>query len=141
MPAAPVPDDLQDHQLLYVSASWAYFIDGPLELHAGQNWGQAPWEVNATAPPPRDDIVKIAYDGDLYPPGHGPRASYDQLPATNNEHGVSVHDILTEKIPWLVETNYETLYREAGVEILPGTTLARFADLVEKADGTVYTKW
>jgi hypothetical protein len=112
--------------LCFVRAPWAYFTRLPLDEQWGDGWERAPYEHNAEAPydDGPDRILKVAFDGPLFPPHVG----YDGKPR-------SVNDINRGDAPWLHTENF---IDNAPIHIMAGVTLAEFVAQVELAGGRVF---
>lgn len=117
------------HQLCYVKGRWAYFASVPVGEVWGDDWNDAPYDLNAGNPYDaihRDgvrvpiEIIRVAFDGDLETPNRG----------------YSVEQINAKATPWL------TSWRDSKNtgRIWAGTTLAEFRTLVDEAGGDVYER-
>lgn len=115
--------------LCYIDGSWAYFTTQSLQKQWGDDWDDKPYEHNAGNPygPHGNDkpwdIVKVAWDGDLYPPCEGHLNS-----------NWSVKDINHKCVPWLSQPYDKSL------NIWAGTKLSRFKKLIHDGGGSVYVE-
>lgn len=112
--------------LCFVRAPWAYFTRLPLDQQWGDGWERAPYERNAGVPydDAPDQILKVAFDGPLYPPDAG----YDGKPR-------SVNDINCGGAPWL---HTQDFFGNAPIHIAAGASLEQFVSQVELAGGRVF---
>lgn len=141
---------MDNFKLCYIKEPWAFFTTQDLSEQWGDDWNDAPYEHNAGRPyepcwhreggkscnckvckgdwnkdgSPKWEILQIAYEADLEPPGGGRyNARY------------SVKSINAGAVAWLRTSEYHT---GAVVAIPAGVTLRRFVELVESVDGRVF---
>lgn len=120
----------KEFKLCYVNKCWAYFTTNSLKDQWGDDWNDAPYEYNAGEPyewaeyrkVPEYEIMKVAFDGDLLPPGDG---------FTNSPY--SVDTINKGVVPWLRTW-------DGDIRIFAGVTLEEFKRLIKDAGGDLYIK-
>jgi hypothetical protein len=112
--------------LCFVSEPWAYFTTKPLSEQWGDDWNDAPYEHNAGVPYSDEpgQIVKLAYEADLYQPCYG---------CLNSPW--SVEQINAGAVAWLASPTYA---KGDQIVIPSGTPLSQFKDLIRQAGGCVY---
>lgn len=137
--------------LCYVSGMWAYFTTKELSEQWGDDWNDAPYELNAGTPydptmfhyadgrqekNPRDwnedgtpkwHIVKVAWEGPFETPVevYSPNSNF------------SVQDINAGMTPWLKTSNH---HEGSPVQIMAGVTISEFTRLMRVAGGHVYSE-
>ncbi len=101
----------------------AYFTSFPLSKVYGDDWNDAPYELNAGPPYEEFDITKIFFTVDLY-----------QLPLYFGEYSIDEINNKKNKIPWLkpVKSN------KSITPIFADITLGEFKKLIRKHKGKIY---
>ncbi|MBP0593430.1 hypothetical protein J8I87_27785 [Paraburkholderia sp. LEh10] len=114
------------YRLCFVRGPWAYFTRIGLDGQWGEGWDKAPYQVHARPPygDSTDQILKIAFDGPLFPPEAGP-----------NGHALSALELNAGVSPWL---HTESYFHGTQIHIMAGVTLLRSTELIELAGGTVF---
>jgi hypothetical protein len=114
------------YQLCFVHEPWAYFTQVGLDRQWGDGWDKAPYQSHAQLPydDRSDEILKVAFDGPLFPPEAG-----------LNGHSRSVLELNSGAWPWLRTESY---FHGPQIHIMAGATLHRFTELVALAGGTVF---
>jgi hypothetical protein len=120
-------------RLCYVDGPWAWFTTrDPFTDQWGDDWDDSPYQDNAGDPyewaehrgVPRYELLKVAYDGNLWTPA-------------DLDVEASVKGINANLEPWL-----RSRWVEPQVCIHPGDSFDEFVKLVELATGSVYrTEW
>lgn len=114
------------YRLCFVRSPWAYFTRLPLDRQWGDNWDASPWQLHAGTPyyDRAAQILKVAFDGELYTPDEG-----------RNARSCSVLEINSGFAPWLRTESY---VEARPLDIMAGVTLRHFVELIDEAGGTVY---
>lgn len=114
------------YRLCFVRAPWAYLTRIDLDLQCGDAWDKAPYQFHAQLPygASPDQILKVAFDGPLFPPEAG-----------RNGHARSVLELNAGTWPWLRTEGY---FHGPQIHIMAGVTLRKFNELVALAGGSVY---
>ncbi|OUL95640.1 hypothetical protein [Paraburkholderia hospita] len=114
------------YRLCFVREPWAYFTRVGLDRQWGEGWDKAPYQLHAQLPyaDGPDVILKVAFDGPLYPPETG-----------LNGHSCSVLELNAGSSPWLQTESY---FHGPQLHIVAGVTLRKFTELVALAGGTVF---
>jgi hypothetical protein len=121
---------VSEFKLCYVDLPWCFFTTKELSEQWGDDWNDAPYGHNAGEPyqwrddgTPRFEIKKISIDAGLEQPCDGHlNSSY------------SVEMINRGDVAWLKTPRYE----KKQIEIMAGTSLDRFIELVKEAGGKIY---
>lgn len=126
--------DIKNYKLCYVDGNWAWFTSLPLEKQWGDDWNDAPYEHNAGDPyitHKNSDgvyvehaLVKVAWDGNFYPPCEGFTNSY-----------WSVEQINQKDCPWFKTPSWNDSKEDA---LYAGATLQEFMDYAKRNDGNVF---
>ena len=125
---------IDDYKLCYIEDNFAYFTTQELSEQWGDDWNDAPYELNAGRPYEYSDydrkngkpewyITKLAFDKVLSTP------DYNQ-----SNSGYSVKQINRGDVAWLRPYPYAS----NNVVIHAGTCIRDFIDKIEKAGGKVY---
>jgi hypothetical protein len=130
--AATIPDTAK---LCYIDGGsmnicQAYFTTQPLQDQWGDDWDDAPYELNAEEPynwktgtdEPHSIFVVVFNRGQYWCPCDGHLNS-----------PWSVQDINAGRIPWLSSEKHPTM--------MAGCRFAQFSELISAADGTVYSPY
>ncbi|MEI5998057.1 hypothetical protein H3V53_12870 [Paraburkholderia bengalensis] len=114
------------YRLCFIRGPWAYFTRTGLDEQWGDGWDKKPYQLQAHPPygDGTDQILKIAFDGPLFPPEAG-----------LNGHSISVFELNAGASPWLRTESY---FHGKQIHIMAGFTLLRFIELIELAGGTVF---
>ncbi len=114
------------YRLCFVRGPWAYFTRIGLDRQWGEGWDKASYQLHAHLPygDSTDQILKVAFDGPLFPPEAG-----------LNGHSLSVLELNAGASPWLRTESY---FHGTQIHIMAGVTLLRFTELIELAGGTVF---
>lgn len=119
-------------RLCYVSSNWAYFTTQELKNQWGDDWDDAPYELNAGPPYSWGEyerskhidpwtITKVAFSGAFMQPCDG---------HVNSPHSVQM--INRGDVPWL---------RLGHTKIMAGATLNEFIAAVQGRGGKVYVEY
>jgi hypothetical protein len=124
--------------LCFVKDNCAYFTTQKLEDQWGCDWGDRPYEHNASRPnePGKSDIdkgntweiTKVYYDGDFETPA--------EIAGFNSSY--SVEDINAGYVPWLVTSRWTDMPRK--IVINAGCPLTDFKSAIKLGGGKVYTE-
>ncbi len=122
---------MSEFKLCYVSMPWCYFTTKELSEQWGDDWNDAPYEHNAGEPylwrddgTPKYEVKKVAISADL------------EQPCDNRFNSpYSVEMINRGDVPWLKTPNYE----KKKIEIMAGTSLEKFIEIIKAAGGEVYS--
>jgi hypothetical protein len=114
------------YRLCFVRMPWAYFTRLALDQQCGDRWERVPYHLHAGLPyaDRADQIVKVAFDGPLFPPEAG-----------HNGHAHSALEINSGAAPWL---RTESFFDGEPLRIMAGTTLHAFVEQVAAAGGEVF---
>ena len=108
-----------NYRLCFVQGPWAYFTRIGLDHQWGDGWDKAPYQFHAHTPydGSPDQILKVAFDGPLFPPEAG-----------LNGHSLSVLAVNAGVSPWLRTESY---FHGTQIHNMAGVTLLRFIELIE----------
>lgn len=114
------------YRLCFVRGQWAFFTRIGLDGQWGEGWDKAPYQFHAHLPygEATSQILKIAFDGPLFPPEAG-----------LNGHSLSVFELNSGAAPWLRTESY---FHGTQIHIMASVTLLRFTELIELAGGTTF---
>jgi hypothetical protein len=114
------------YTLCFVRMPWAFFTRLPVDQQCGDRWDRVPYHRHAGLPysDSPDQILKVAFDGPLFPPESG-----------RNGHARSVFELNDRAAPWL---RTESFLDGEPLHIMAGVTLATFVEQVESAGGEVF---
>jgi len=122
---ASIPSAFADHRLCYVSGSWAYFTNAPLDKQWGDDWDDAPYEHNAGDPYESEagQIIKLAWDGPF------------QEPSSYHSHNSpwSVEQINAGAMAWLTPS-----WSGIKVSVRAGATVREFVAILHSVKGEVF---
>jgi hypothetical protein len=112
--------------LCFVRMPWAFFTRLALDQQCGDRWERVPYQLHAGLPysDSPDQILKVAFDGPLFPPESG-----------RNGHARSVNELNEGAAPWL---RTESFFDGEPMHIMAGTTLASFVEQIVCAGGDVF---
>ncbi|MFC0397335.1 hypothetical protein [Paraburkholderia rhizosphaerae] len=114
------------YKLCFVRMPWAFFTRLALDQQSGDRWERAPYQLHAGLPysDSPDQILKVAFDGPLFPPESG-----------RDGHARSVFELNQRVSPWL---RTESFFDGEPLHIMAGTTLAAFVEQIGASGGNVF---
>jgi len=141
---------MKDFKLCYIEGNFAYFTTQDLDKQTGDDWNDAPYDLNAGEPytptiyypsgkkDPRDwtngkpnwEIKKLVWEGDF------DEAKNIYMEDINCIY--CVDDINNKKVPWLEYQGYSN--EDLEIKIWAGCSIKEFKKLIKKGGGKIYVE-